>query len=100
MSVDGADAADLLVAFRDVRFRLRRHAQAAKHVIEERVHVRGAFGSPERYDEQCVVVVVRRHGFACQTDLPTKNGPKLSRYCDVCSVLRISCTTADNGWSF
>ena len=40
--VDRAHAAELLVAFRDVRFRLRRHAQPAEHVVEERQRRRPA----------------------------------------------------------
>ena len=34
---------------------------------------------------------------ACQTARPTKNGPRRSRYSDVCCVLRIAWITADNG---
>ena len=34
------------------------------------------------------------HIGACQIALPTKNGPRRSRYNDVCCVLRIVCTIA------
>src|SRR6267154_3751570 len=99
--VDGAHAAELLVAFRDVGLRLRRDSQPAEHVVEERQHVVGPLGSAERHHEQRVVFArVRIYGFDCHATLPTKNGPKLSKYCDVCSVLRISCTMADSGCSF
>src|SRR5262245_53603668 len=102
MRVDRAHAADVLVALRDLRFRFGRHAQAAEYVVEKRIDVGGTFGPAERHDEQRVVVVrlALSYGLACHAARPMKNGPRLSRYCDVCSVLRISCTTADSGWRF
>ena len=35
----------------------------------------------------------------CQSAWPTKNGPSVWRYCEVCIVFRMACTRWDSGWS-
>jgi hypothetical protein len=52
--VDGADTAEELVMVRDVEQPLTRHAASARHVLQERHHVVGAFRTAERHDEDRV----------------------------------------------
>src|SRR5207249_9289006 len=34
----------------------------------------------------------------CQSACPTKNGPSVWRYCEVCVVFRMACTRCESGW--
>src|SRR5690606_3418128 len=88
----------------DACLRVGADGQAAEHAVEERADVVRPLRPAERDDEHRVVgarlvVALRIQRGLCQSALPTKKGPRLSRYCAVCSVLRISCTTADSGCS-